>query len=72
MLHGTVDVSEMMGSAIHLHLSACGRDTIIIVQTMDLSGPNHVDFEIGKPIAFTFGGNVAHVFSKESGKNLAL
>ena len=32
---GKVDVSEMMGSAIHLHVNACGRDTIIIVQTMD-------------------------------------
>ena len=25
---GKVDVSEMMGSAIHLHVNACGRDTI--------------------------------------------
>ncbi len=70
MIHGTVDVSEMMGSAVHLHVNACGKDTIIIVQTMDLQGPNKVDFSIGSPIAFTFGGNVAHVFSKESGKNL--
>lgn len=70
MIHGTVDVSEMMGSAVHLHINACGRDMIIIVQTMDLRGVNPVDFSIGSPIAFTFGGNVAHVFSKETGKNL--
>jgi multiple sugar transport system ATP-binding protein len=70
MIHGTVDVSEMMGSAVHLHLQACGRDTIIIVQTMDLQGPNKVDFSIGSPIAFTFGGNVAHMFSKTTEKNL--
>ena len=33
---GTVEVSEMMGSAVHLHVSACGTDTIMIVQTMDI------------------------------------
>jgi len=70
MIRGTVDVSEMMGSAVHLHLKACGGDTIIIVQTMDLQGPNMVNFSIGQPISFTFGGNVAHVFSKETGENL--
>ena len=70
MIRGVVDVSEMMGSAVHLHLQACGKDTIIIVQTMDLQGPHSVDFSIGSPIAFTFGGNVAHVFDKDSGLNL--
>lgn len=69
-VHGTVDVSEMMGSAVHLHLSACGRDTIIIVQTMDLQGPRSVNFGPGQSIAFTFGGNVAHVFSRDTGLNL--
>lgn len=70
VIHGTVDVSEMMGSAVHLHLRACGKDTIIIVQTMDLQGKSTVDFSIGQTVAFTFGGNVAHVFSKETGLNL--
>lgn len=70
MIHGTVDVSEMMGSAVHLHLQACGRDTIIIIQTMDMQGPNRVDFSVGQRIAFTFGGNIVHVFDPESGKNL--
>lgn len=36
MIHGTVDVSEMMGSAVHLHVSACGSDTIMIVPTTEL------------------------------------
>ena len=70
MLHGTVDVSEMMGSAIHLHVNVMGKDAIFIVQTMDLNGSLHTSFTMGQKIAFTFGGNVAHVFSKESGKNL--
>ena len=32
-VRGTVDVAEMMGSAVHLHVDACGRDTIVILQT---------------------------------------
>ena len=37
-VRGTVDVAEMMGSAVHLHVDACGRDTIVILQTMDPGG----------------------------------
>ena len=40
-VRGTVDVAEMMGSAVHLHVDACGRDTIVILQTMDLQGAGH-------------------------------
>ena len=47
MLHGTVDVSEMMGSAVHLHVNVLGKDAIIIVQTMDLQGVVNTDFSMG-------------------------
>jgi multiple sugar transport system ATP-binding protein len=70
VLHGTVDVSEMMGSAIHLHVNVLGQDTVIIVQTMDISGQAKESFEMGQSIAFTFGGNMVHVFDHETGKNL--
>ena len=33
-----VDVSEMMGSSVHLHVNADGRDVIIIVPTIDMKG----------------------------------
>lgn len=68
MIHGKVDVSEMMGSAIHLHVDACGKDTIIIVPTMDLQ--EGTDLSIGAEVAFTFRGSHANVFSKEMEKNL--
>ena len=61
-----VDVSEMMGSSVHLHVSAEGRDVIIIVPTIEMKG----NYKIGDAVHFTFGGNVAHVFSKETDKNL--
>ena len=65
----TVDVSEMMGSEVHLHANANGKDVVIIVPTVDLSG-NHKDtFSYGAKIKFTFNGNVCHVFGSD-GKNL--
>lgn len=66
-IEGIVDVSEMMGSAIHLHVNACGKDSIIIVPTLDLNGRT---FKIGDKIDFTFGGNVMHIFGRESHQNL--
>ena len=65
----TVDVSEMMGSEVHLHTNALGRDVVIIVPTMDLSGNHKETFARGAQIKFTFSGNVCHVFDKD-GKNL--
>jgi len=69
MLKGTVDVSEMMGSAVHLHLNVLGKDAVIIVQTIDLQGGVGDRFRYGNEVAFSFGGNVCHVFGKD-GQNL--
>ena len=62
----TVDVSEMMGSSVHLHVTAEGRDVIIIVPTTDMKA----SYRHGDALSFTFSGSVAHVFSKETEKNL--
>ena len=61
-----VDVAEMMGSSVHLHVNAEGRDVIIIVPTIDMKG----NYEMGDTVHFSFAGKVAHVFSKETEKNL--
>lgn len=61
-----VDVSEMMGSSVHLHVSAEGKDVIIIVPTTEMKG----HFKLGDTVHFTFNGSMAHVFSKETEKNL--
>ena len=70
MLHGTVDVSEMMGSSVHLHLDSLGQNVIIIAQTMDFDGEFAEGFSIGQKVAYTFGSNVMHLFSKETEANL--
>ena len=61
-----VDVSEMMGSSVHLHVTAEDRDVILIVPTLDMKG----QYSMGDVIHFDFQGSVAHVFSKETEKNL--
>ena len=68
-ISATVDVSEMMGSEVHLHANANGKDVVIIVPTVDLSGNHKETFGYGSKISFTFSGNVCHVFDKD-GKNL--
>ena len=61
-----VEVAEMMGSSVHLHVNADGRDVIIIVPTIEMEG----SYNLGDVVHFTFDGKVAHVFSKETDKNL--
>ena len=62
-----IDVSEMMGSSVHLHVTAEGKDVIIIVPTTEMLSDA---FKMGQQVHFTFNGAVAHVFSKETEKNL--
>ena len=62
----TVDVAEMMGSSVHLHVNANGHDVIIIVPTIDMKN----NYSMGDTLHFGFQGNVAHVFSKETENNL--
>jgi len=64
-IKGRVDVSELMGSSVHLHISAEGKDVIVIVPT----NGDAAHFPMGSEVNLTFGGNVAHVFDKD-GKNL--
>ncbi len=61
-----IDVSEMMGSSVHLHVSAEGKDVILIVPT-ESADLNHKQ---GDEMFFTFSGASAHVFCKETEKNL--
>jgi len=66
----TIDVHELMGSSIHLHVSALGRDVVMVVSTMDMTAAEVSSLSTGKEINFTFGGHVCHVFNKETGINL--
>ena len=65
-----VDVSEMMGSSVHLHVTAMGQDVVLVVSTMNMTGSEVAALTHGAAISFGFAGNVCHVFNKETGINL--
>ena len=65
-----IEVSEMMGSSVHLHVKAVDQDVIIIVNTIDMTDSEVSDLSFGKEVHFSFGGNNCHLFDKETTKNL--
>ena len=69
-ISATVDVSEMMGSSVHLLVNAIGKDVVVIIPALDLQGMPKQDFSCGAKVNFTFGGNVIHMFDPETGMNL--
>lgn len=66
MIPAKIDVSEMMGSQINLHINVNGKEGIIIVDTMSNAGRT---FQMGEEINFTFAPEVIHVFDAD-GRNL--
>ncbi len=65
-----VDVSEMMGSSVHLHVTAMGRDVVLVVSTMNMTGAEVSALTAGSSVKFSFAGHVCHVFNKDTGINL--
>ncbi len=63
---GRVDVSELMGSTVHIHLNVLGKDVIVIVPTEG----KVAHFPMGSELMLGFDGGVAHIFSKETERNL--
>ena len=69
-IEAKVDVSEMMGSSVHLHVTAMGRDVVLVVSTMNMTPAEVSALTGGANVKFNFGGHVCHVFNKETGINL--
>ena len=67
---GKVDVSELMGSSVHLHVESMGRDVVMVVSTMNMTGAEVAALTNGAAVEFNFPGHVCHVFNKETGINL--
>ncbi len=67
-VYASVDVTEMMGSAVHIHLSACGQDVVVVVPLGEEE--EETALPMGQPVRFTFRGSAAHLFDVESGCNL--
>ncbi len=71
-LEGTVDVSEMMGSTVHLHMTSLGQDVIAVVNMMEEGNGHAASYRLGDKVEYTFPTSVIHMFSKETSKNLEL
>ena len=67
---GDVDVVELMGSELYLHVNALGRDTVIVVSTEEAQRVCPEGFKQGREVFFSFPGSAAHVFSVENELNL--
>lgn len=67
---GKLTFSEMMGSSVHLHVDLNGKDVVIIKPLADLSDARTSDYKPGTEIRFILNSPAAHLFDKETEKNL--
>ncbi len=67
----TIDVNEMMGSELHLHLSSENDDKIIVrLPTVDLTKEQRAGLTYGNRLYITFPAKVMHLFDPETEKSL--
>ena len=67
-LQGTVEVTELMGSTEHVHVTAPDGQFVLIIPVVDLDVKGAL--KAGDTIWFKFEKNATHLFDKVSGKNL--
>lgn len=69
-MQASVDVSEMMGSEIHLHLSCFGKDIVVRVPTTELDASQRGGLAYGTEVSLTFPEDLIHLFNPETEENL--
>ena len=66
-----IDVNEMMGSELHLHLSSANDDKIIVrLPTVDLTKEQRDSLAYGNKMYITFPAKVMHLFDPETERSL--
>ena len=71
-----VEVSEMMGSELHLHAvvdgtsEATGKEVVLRIPTTELPAAYQGSIPYGTEIRFGFPGGLLHLFNKETEQNL--
>ncbi len=67
----TINVNEMMGSELHLHLSSRNDDKIIVrLPTVDLTKEQRDSLSYGNKLYITFPAKVMHLFDPATEKSL--
>ncbi len=69
-LSAVVDVSEMMGSEIYLHVTVTGKDFVLRIPTTELPVEHRSGFPYGTQIHFSFPPELIHLFDSETERNL--
>lgn len=69
-IFATIGVREMMGSSVHVHLSAQERNTVAVVSGMDDAGHTLREFPVGGAVALSFSGGAVHLFDTETDQNI--
>ena len=67
---GKVDVSEMMGSEVHLHVTAGEKDVVLRIPTTDLPAEYRGGIPYGSEVHFTFRPELIHLFDPQTELNL--
>ena len=70
IITGKVDVSEMMGSEVYLHVNAGGKDVVLRIPTTDLPAEHRAGIPYGAEVKFTFRPEMIHLFDPQTEKNL--
>ena len=66
-----IDVNEMMGSELHLHLSSAHDDKIIVrLPTVDLTNEQRQSLSYGNKLFITFPAKVMHLFDPQTERSL--
>jgi len=66
-IEAKIDVSEMMGSELHLHLATAEGDVVAVVPTANVDTSN---MTMKSMVKFSFDPKLMHIFDKETEKNL--
>ena len=67
----TINVNEMMGSELHLHLTSAHDDKIIVrLPTVDLTNEQRQSLSYGNKMFITFPAKVMHLFDPETERSL--
>lgn len=64
---GIIEVSEMMGSEVHLHINIDGDDVVAVIPTANLDLDT---VAIGKEITFAFNPSLCHIFNAATELNV--
>ena len=68
-----INVTEMMGSEIHIHAECAGGKSVILrVQIADMSDEEQLELIKKKRFSFTVRERTVNIFDPEDGKNLAV